>query len=440
MKAPARQYCAAAAVKRASACLRILGQDTSGATAVLVGLLLPVIIGGLGLGAETGYWYLLDRKLQHAVDVSAHAAGIRWRSGDDEDQLREAALDVASKAGFDASDGTLELYWPAATGPSAGDESAIEVVLVRAVPRLFSAIFVDTPVTMRARAVVRVSLGSDACVLALAPNKAAALRVASASSVDLDCDAASDSMAPDSFSVEGNGSLTARCASTVGGAYLNERVQLAECETVREYAPVVPDPYRDVAEPIPPSACDSNQKNLGNPNTVTTVSPGSTIVSGMPVRRFCNGLSLKGTVTFEPGLYIISGGDLEANAGAMISGSEVTFYVTSPHRIQFNGHAQLNLAAPTGGELSGILFFGSRTASNLVHSVNGSAGSVIQGAVYAPTTSVDYTGNSSVVGGGGCTQIIAYTVTFSGNSGMASSCEDAGTRDLKVNESVTLTE
>ena len=422
------------------ACLHSLGRNECGGTAVLVGLLLPVMIGGLGLGAETGYWYLLDRKLQHAADVAAHAAGIRWRSGDDEDQLREAALDVAGKAGFDASTGTLELNWPAETGPYAGDSSAIEVVLTRAVPRLFSALYTGGTVAMQARAVAQVTLGSDACVLALARNQAAALRVSSSANVALDCDAASDSMAADSFSVEGNGALTAQCASSVGGAYLNENVQLTECEAVREYGPIVPDPYRDVAEPIAPSACNSNQKSLGNPNNATTVSPSSTIVSGMPVYHFCNGLSLKGTVTFQPGLYVISGGDFEANAGAVINGTGVVFYIPSPQKVQLNGHAQLNLSAPTSGELSGVLFFASRSASNLVHKVNGTAGSVITGAVYAPTTSVDYTGNSSNGGGGGCTQIIAYTVTFSGNSGMESSCDDAGTKDLKVNESVTLVE
>jgi hypothetical protein len=151
-------------------------------------------------------------------------------------------------------------------------------------------------------------------------------------------------------------------------------------------------------------------------------------------------VSLKGTVTFEPGLYIISGGDFEANAGATINGTGVTFYIANPNTVQLNGHAELHLAAPTSGELSGILFFGSRNALDVVHRVNGTSGSIVQGAIYAPTTSVDYTGDSSASGEGGCTQIIAYTVTFSGNSGMASSCEDAGTRDIKVNESVLLIE
>jgi len=420
--------------------LRSIVGDTEGSTAVLVGVLLPVMIGAMGLGAETGYWFLLQRELQHTADASVHAAAIRRRAGDDEDLLRAAAIDVAGKAGFNQAQGSFELYWPALTGPSAGAPDTVEVVLARTTPRLFSAIFNDEPVKMRARAVARITLGSDACVLALAPSVPAALRVASSARVVLECDAASDSMEADSFSVEGNGALSAHCASTVGGAYVNEQVTLSECEAVREYASVVPDPYREIAEPSVPSTCNSNNRNLGNPQTTTTVQPSSTIVSGLPVYRFCNGLSLKGTVTFEPGLYIISGGDFEANAGAIINGNGVTFYIANPNKVQLNGHAQLHLAAPTSGELSGILFFGSRNAHDLVHRVNGTSGSVIQGAIYAPTTSVDYTGDSSASGGGGCTQIIAYTVSFSGNSGMASSCEDSGTRDIKVNESVLLIE
>lgn len=415
-------------------------RDTSGATAVLVGLLLPIIIGGMGLGAETGYWYLLRRELQHAVDVSAHAAAIRRRSGDEEDQLRAAALDVATKAGFKSSSGTLVLHWPPTTGPEAGSPDAVEVVLSRTVPRFFSGMFVHGPVSMRARAVAHITLGSDACVLALAPTLGGALTISSSSHVELECDAASDSMAEDSFSVEGNGTLLAHCASTVGGAYLNSQVQLSECPAVREYAPIVRDPYKNVAEPVVPTTCNSNNRNLGNPTTTTIVTPSAAVVSGIPVYRFCNGLTLKGTVTFLPGLYIISGGDLDANAGAIINGVGVTFYLSSPNQILLNGHAQLNLSAPTSGALSGILFFGSRSASGIVHRVNGTSGSVIKGAVYAPTTAVDYTGNSSNGGGGGCTQIIAYTVTFSGNSGLASSCDGAGTRDLKVNESVALVE
>jgi Flp pilus assembly protein TadG len=426
--------------KRLSNTLRGFCHDVDGATAVLISLLLPVIIGGVGLGAETGYWYFLQRELQHMADVSAHAAGIRLRSGDETDQLQAAALDVATKAGYSGSDATLTLNWPPASGSYAGNTNAVEVVLTKTVPRLFSAVFSDAPVSMNARAVARVRFGSDACVLALSPNTPAALTVTSMADVSLDCDAASDSFADDSFSVQGNGALSARCGSAVGGAYLNTRVTLSECTSVHEYAPWVPDPYRDVAEPTVPAFCNSNNRNLGNPQHSVTISPTSSIVSGMPVYHFCDGVFIKGNVTFEPGLYIISGGDFDANAGAVINGTGVTFFITSPNKVHLNGHAELHLSAPTSGELSGILVFASRSGSGLIHQFNGTAGTVVQGAIYAPTTGIDYTGDSSSTGAGGCTQVIGYTVRLDGNTGMASDCEDAGTSDIKIAEVVKLVE
>jgi hypothetical protein len=400
----------------------------------------PVLIGGMGLGAETGYWYFTQRALQHAADVAAHAAGVRNRAGDSEEEMEAAALDIAAKAGFTPDNSTLALEWPPATGPHTGDSDAVEVVLSRTMPRMFSALYSDEPVTATARAVSFVQLGTTACVLALAPTAPAALSVTGSSNLALTgCDIASNSMASDALSMDGTASLSARCAHAVGGASVNANLTLAECDEVREYAPVTPDPYRLVEDPSVPTTCNSNTKNLGNPNTSTTVAPTSTMVSGMPVYRFCNGLTAKGTVTFEPGLYIISGGDFDANAGAVINGTGVTFYITSPNSVNLNGHAELNLSAPTTGELSGILFFGDRDASNITHRVNGTSDSNVQGAVYFPTTSVEYSG-SATTGGGGCTQVIGYTVTFTGNAGLATNCTAAGTEDIMVNEAVVLVE
>lgn len=420
--------------------LRDLYADTAGAAVVLMALMFPVVIGGMGLGAETGYWYMLQRDLQHAADVSAHAGGVRYRSGDAAAGMRAAALDVAVKGGFKQADGTFTLNSPPTSGAYTGNIHAVEVILTKQVPRLFSAIFNNTPVDMRGRAVALVSLGSNACVLALAPSASGALSVAGSSTVNLvGCDAASNSIASDALTVSGSGSLSASCASTVGGAVVSANVTLADCEKVQQYGPVIPDPYRDVAQPTIPAACNSSSKNLGNPSTTTTVTPGPAQVSGVPVYRFCSGVTIKGTVTFQPGLYIVSGGDLDANAGAQINGTGVTFFITSPNRINLNGHAKLNLSAPTSGPYAGLLFFASRDGTGIEHKVNGTSGSITQGAIYAPTTSIEASGNSTT-GSGGCTQVVAYKISFTGNSGLGSDCSSAGTRDIKVNESVRLVE
>lgn len=57
------------------------------------------MIGGMGLGAESGYWYLTQRKLQHAADVSAHAGAVRKRAGDDNAQIKAAAEHIAAASG-----------------------------------------------------------------------------------------------------------------------------------------------------------------------------------------------------------------------------------------------------------------------------------------------------------------------------------------------------
>ncbi len=61
---------------------RDLHADKRGSAAVVAAIVFPIATGSMGLGAETGYWYLSQRKLQHAADVSAHAAGARLRAGD----------------------------------------------------------------------------------------------------------------------------------------------------------------------------------------------------------------------------------------------------------------------------------------------------------------------------------------------------------------------
>ena len=43
-----------------------LFSDCHGSVAVVAALLFPVLIGGMGLGAEVGYWYVTQRRLQHA--------------------------------------------------------------------------------------------------------------------------------------------------------------------------------------------------------------------------------------------------------------------------------------------------------------------------------------------------------------------------------------
>ena len=67
--------------------------DRSGAVAVMAALLFPVLVGGMALGAEAGYWYLSQRKLQQASDLAAYAAAVQLRSGRSESEMTAAAAE-----------------------------------------------------------------------------------------------------------------------------------------------------------------------------------------------------------------------------------------------------------------------------------------------------------------------------------------------------------
>jgi hypothetical protein len=149
------------------------------------------------------------------------------------------------------------------------------------------------------------------------------------------------------------------------------------------------------------------------------------------------GLNAKGTVKFEEGLYIIRGGDFEVNAGAELSGTGVTFYLTEGAGLKLNGHAKVNLKAPTSGPYAGLLFFGERDSTVEKNQVNGSSGSTFDGAIYFPSSTIEYSGKTSLTG---CTQIIGDQVVFTGNSEVVSECQAAGTRPIVTNQSIAFAE
>src|ERR1700680_3314691 len=54
--------------------------ERSGVVAVLVALALPVLVGSMGLAAETSYWYVHQRGMQNAADAAAIAAATNGTS------------------------------------------------------------------------------------------------------------------------------------------------------------------------------------------------------------------------------------------------------------------------------------------------------------------------------------------------------------------------
>jgi hypothetical protein len=414
--------------------LNRFGVHNGGATAVVAAILFPVVVGALGLGAEAGYWYLSQRKLQHIADVSAHAGAARLRANDTNEQIEAAAKHVAYESGYR---GTHELVVnPDYTSEKYPGALLVEVVATDEQPRLFSAVVAgffskdpETTVMMNASAVAMVdssSSGTVACVLALSPTAPRAVTMGGSGSINLEgCDIASNSNAADALYA--TSTVSTDCAYSVGGAQATE-LTTKVCDKVKVNQPLIRDPYADAVEPTNPGNCKS--KNQGHPTTPTELNPGC-----------YNGLTVKGPVHFNPGVYYIDGGEFNVNAGdnSKLTGSGVTIYLANGANLNIGASIQMNFSAPGPGEpYAGILIFGDRAATAATHKLAGGSGSEYHGAVYTPASAISFAGNSKATGG--CTQIIGATVTFTGASTLQSTCDNAGTTDIVTNELVKLVE
>ena len=411
-------------------------RETRANMAIMMAVAAPVFVGVAGLSVETGYWYFLQGKAQTAADVSAYAGALALRNGDGDAKAKQAALIEAENLGYNILTAKVATNTPPTRGAYINSQ-AFEVIIDYSPPRFFSAVFNTTPNAHSVRAVASYMRPGKACVLALHEDAPSALNLWGSSTMTLrSCEMMANSVAIDAVSVGGSSTISVDCINSVGGYQENggsTSVTLSTCNQPRTNLGRATDPYADVPAPDANRAC-KNLSNAGGPKKgLVTVSP-----DGDGVRRICNGMNLKGDYHFEPGVYIIDGTDFRLNANAVITGTDVTFYLTNGSELDFNGGAEINLIAPDTGDYAGLVFMGDPDDINSQHKLNGTADSSITGGIYLPAGDLVFAGDFS--GLDGCMQLIASTIEVTGNTTIESDCESYGIRWAEVPGDVELVE
>jgi Flp pilus assembly protein TadG len=397
-----------------------------GATATVVALSLPALVGAAAFGAEAGFWTYRQRLLQQYADAAAFASAIELQNGGNAPAINSAAGDSLNSNGLRSDGGSFTVMSPPASGPFAGT-SAVEVSVEEEWPRFFTAMLFDGTVTIAAKATAHFEEFTEACMLALDTTASGAATLTGSTSVYLNgCSLISNSNASNALSISGSSVLHANCVGAAGGiSSTSTGITLSECSAPRPNMVPVKDPYASVPEPTVSGPCKTPNNLGGASSSVYNITEG----------RYC-GLRMSRTVNLAPGMYIIDGGELDISSTASINGSGVTFFLTNGARLNINGAAVINLAAPTSGTYSGLLFFGDRTGTPVSNLLNGSAGSVFNGATYFPNDHLEIRGSNSV--GAGCTQFIARTLDLRGSSGAGVDCSTSGTTSLDIMGKVRL--
>ncbi|TPI37344.1 hypothetical protein FJW07_05585 [Mesorhizobium sp. B3-1-9] len=395
-------------------------EGKGGNVATIFALTLPVVIGGAGLGVETSYWYYSSLKLQAIADAAAYAGALEKIAGSDTATITAAATTSAASNGLGG--GTIVVNTPPASGPNTA-KKAVEVILNQNLDRMFTSIFTQTKVPEQARAVALITDASKACDIALSLTASQALLFSgNTNAKKIGCVDMANSNASDAIKIQGSAAVQTDCLITVGGMVLNNPPTMV-CKSPITQALPAADPFASLPAPATSNPC---QKINGN-KTTQTIQPGT----------YCSGMNLNGNITLSPGVYVVQG-DLKINAGAVIQGSDVTIFMAGSNTVSMNGNATVTLAAPTTGTYSGVLFYGDRTGTAAQSTFNGNATSLLTGAIYFPRQQVNYLGNFS--GKNGCTQVVADTIQWSGNSTINQDCSSLGMKDIPATQSVAVVE
>jgi hypothetical protein len=418
-------------VRKIKPFLRNLWEDRSGAAGVVLALSMPVTIGGLGFGAEVGYWYFNQRKVQNSADMAAYAGAVALRADRSESIITSAALEAAEETGYNASRGTIVTTAPPASGGFIGDADSVEVTVQENLPRMFSALFNEGDVPVSARAVAQISAGSQTCVLAL--DEAASGAVTFTGSTDtilVGCTVHSNSLSDTGVVVAGSADVETPCVASSGGVSATSGLNMTLCRSPYEYADQVNDPYADVPVPDLSGPCKSQTSFGGGSGSTYAVTEG----------HYCGGMTVSRNVNMAPGMYIIDGGELNVGSQGSLNGTGVSFYLTNGATIIMNGTSDVHLSAPSDSSdpYFGVMVFVDRNEPYNTHRINGDNDSRVNGAIYAPSGNIEMLGGSTA--NNGCTQVVARTITFSGNSGIGIDCTGTGVRDIRSSRLVTLVE
>lgn len=429
------------------AAFKKLWNNERGNALIIMGASLPLIMGAAGLANDTIQWALWKRELQRAADSAAIAgvyAVVQSANVGDAVNTDLNHNEYFNDVTFDAFDSDWENS-PLSGGYTA-DANAVRVLLSARKGLGFSSMFMTAAPTITATATATIIPTGKYCVVSLESTSATGISIGGTANVDLGCGMITNSTSMDAAVAFGSSTVNASPIAAVGGIEASDNwgddVQLLPFNLAQE------DPFADVAAPSVPNPCNSQINVNPSESNANGNSGSSTTYSG----GCYSNITINGTVTLNPGTYIIDGGDLNIGAQANVTCNGCTFVLTSKTagtnpssigNVTINGGAEVNFSAPNSGDYAGIIIYQDRRAifdgsANTTNLINGNANSSFEGAFYFPSQLTQFTGTAGM--DTECMQLVARRVEFVGTAGITNDCPTGGAAQSFQGRSVRLVE
>lgn len=384
---------------------RGLGQR--GAVLPLVAISLTVLLGFGGMSVNVGYWQYQQREQQNAADSAAiggaqalDAAGCPGSAA----ALAAADTDAASSGGYTSSQVTVNN--PPASGAYAGNNCAVSVTIKGSKPSFFARLFGITPtVSETTTATAELVSTNSACIYLLSTTAVSTFSGSNVSAPGCGILINNTATFSGSHTVNAQSIGYGGTPPTVSGTTFTGATPAPMLQAPNP-CPEIPGCASLASTPPSTSSCQTLSQSNMNP----TISPGcyNSLVVGS-----C------GTVTLEPGVYVINGTSDFSNSRFV--GTGVTFYVTASGTApDFSSAVSATISPPTTGTYDGVLYYqvpSNTTAPNL-------SGSSLHfsGLVYAPgATGVNFNGAQ-----GDYTMLVLGSANLNSSSGYTFGTPPAG--------------
>ncbi len=439
--------------------IRLITGDRKGASAVMTALMLPVIVGFVGLAIDVGVWQVNKRKLQGVVDQAVFSAAMAAYQGASVDQATTEAKAVMAQAGLvpGANGVAVTVSNPATDGNYTANAKSWQVTATMTQQLYFSGLFLSTAPTLSAKAVAlqgyttagaTVTNPGPGCVMALSTTAAKAVEFTNNAVFNTpSCSIYSNSNASNATFCDNNCNVNANTYS-VGNYYIgNGNAHMTGTNLANQTA--IANPYGSLTTP------DVSGMSCMNGNTTVTATADNVYINP---GRYCKGINFSNntgsgvggtrTLHMSAGTYYVESIFMVGNNATLDATTGVTIVIignycigdtnnTCQHSDEgWGNNAQINLTAPTTGTYAGVaMYFTGST--NRTQAFANNAYLHIQGTLYAPNQKLQFN-NNSYFDNTKCTKIIGNTVSIQNNGGVSMSCTGTGVKTIGDTTTVTV--
>ena len=338
-------------------------KDSSGGTAVAMGLCLVTLAIVLGAGLDTTRLVSAKQKTVDALDAATLYAVNQSAEGDFNERAQTYFANQLTENPFSIENSNFEMVDGAMVGTATTN-----------LPLIFGAFLGRDNRDIAVKSVVALPESSGApCIMALSTSRSQAALLNSGATIESEaCEIHIHSERRPSVILNSGVVLDVARTCVAGVDIIDNSGQPNPVETGCD---VAPNPFAGQFPEPDTSECDFNGENYNS----ATIS----LTPGVYCGRY-NFNNSSAIVDFAPGTYILKNGGWNVNGGDWY-GEGVTFYYADRSNIQFNSGVKAEMTAPSSGPYAGMFMLEKEGIKRSQFIVNDSRGFNFQGSIYLPS-------------------------------------------------------